>query len=140
MAALLSGIPKAVQLGFGAGRMRLYNPAVRPYVTAANSNSDRGAQRLDSWKAIAAYLKRDKRTIQRWEAHEGLPIHRKLHDKLSSVYAYKSEVDEWCEGSRSPLTAMQAEYSLPRRPLLVVLPLRNLSGNCEEEFFSDGLT
>jgi TolB-like protein/Tfp pilus assembly protein PilF len=101
--------------------------------------SDNSDQRLDSWKSIAAYLKRDKRTIQRWE-HEGLPIHRKLHDKLSSVFAYRSELDKWWEGSRNPSAAAQPEHSLPRRPLLAVLPLRNLSGNSDEEFFSDGLT
>jgi len=28
--------------------------------------------RLDSWKEIAAYLKRDERTVRRWEEHEGL--------------------------------------------------------------------
>src|SRR5438132_355514 len=98
-------------------------------------NSD---QRLDSWKSIAAYLKRDKRTIQRWETHEGLPIHRKLHDKLSSVFAYRSELDKWWEGSHNPSAAAQPEHSLPRRPLLAVLPLRNLCGNTDEEFFSDG--
>jgi hypothetical protein len=27
----------------------------------------RAADRLDSWKEIAAYLKRDERTVRRWE-------------------------------------------------------------------------
>ena len=40
--------------------------------------SPRG-DRLDSWKAIATYLKRDVRTVQRWERKEGLPVHRHLH-------------------------------------------------------------
>ena len=102
-------------------------------------DTDSSNDRLDSWKEIAVYLKRDKRTIQRWEAHEGLPIHRKLHDRLASIYAYKSELDMWWRGSHSrPATAV--ESSLPRRPLLAVLPLRNLSGNSDEEYFSDGLT
>ena len=30
--------------------------------------------RLDSWKEIAAYLKRGARTVQRWEREEGLPL------------------------------------------------------------------
>lgn len=51
--------------------------------------------RLDSWKEIAAYLKRDVTTVQRWEKREGMPIRRHLHDKLGSVYAFKSELDTW---------------------------------------------
>ena len=34
---------------------------------------------LDSWKEIAAYLRRDIRTVQRWEKQEGLPVHRPAH-------------------------------------------------------------
>jgi len=48
---------------------------------------------LDSWKEMAAYLKRDVRTLQRWEKRENLPVHRHRHDRLASVYAYKSELD-----------------------------------------------
>ncbi len=51
--------------------------------------------RLDSWKDIAAYLKRDVSTVQRWERREGLPIHRQQHDKLGSVYAFRHEIDAW---------------------------------------------
>jgi hypothetical protein len=32
------------------------------------------ADRLDSWKEIAAHLKRDVRTVQRWEKEHGLPV------------------------------------------------------------------
>ena len=32
--------------------------------------------RLDSWKEIAGYLKRDVRTVQRWERDFGLPVQR----------------------------------------------------------------
>ena len=51
--------------------------------------------RLDSWKEIAAYLKRDVTTVQRWEKREAMPVHRHIHDKLGSVYAFKSELDAW---------------------------------------------
>src|SRR5262245_54036195 len=51
--------------------------------------------RLDSWKEIATYLKRDVTTVQRWEKREGMPIHRHVHDKLGSVYAFRSELDDW---------------------------------------------
>jgi hypothetical protein len=32
-------------------------------------------RRLNSWKEVAAYLRRDVRTVQRWE-FEGLPVYR----------------------------------------------------------------
>ena len=51
--------------------------------------------RLDSWKEIAAYLNRSVRTVTRWERQEGLPVHRHLHSKSGSVYAYKPELDDW---------------------------------------------
>ena len=51
--------------------------------------------RLDSWKAIAAYLKRDVTTVQRWEKREGMPVQRHLHDKMGSVYASRADLDAW---------------------------------------------
>lgn len=51
--------------------------------------------RLDSWKEIAAYLKRDVTTVQRWEKRERMPVHRHLHDRIGSVYAFSSELDAW---------------------------------------------
>ncbi|HUN25178.1 MAG TPA: tetratricopeptide repeat protein [Steroidobacteraceae bacterium] len=55
-------------------------------------------ERLDSWKAIAAYLKRDVTTAQRWERRESMPVHRHVHDKRGSVYALASELDAWRAG------------------------------------------
>jgi TolB-like protein len=57
--------------------------------------SEKVADRLDSWKEIAAYLNRDVTTVQRWEKREGMPVHRHLHDKRGSVYAVSSELDAW---------------------------------------------
>ena len=54
--------------------------------------------RLDSWKEIAAYLKRDVTTVQRWEKREGMPVHRHLHDAMGSVYASRAELDAWMGG------------------------------------------
>jgi Tol biopolymer transport system component len=51
--------------------------------------------RLDSWKEIAAYLKRGVRTVQRWERSCGLPVHRLEPDRQGSVFAYKPELDAW---------------------------------------------
>src|SRR5262245_44387545 len=56
--------------------------------------------RLDSWKDIAAYLKRDISTVQRWEHREEMPVHRHVHDKRGSVYAFRSELDGWLNARR----------------------------------------
>lgn len=58
------------------------------------------ADRLDSWKEIAAHLRRGVRTVQRWEREEALPTHRHLHGKLGTVYAYRSEIDAWSRARR----------------------------------------
>jgi tetratricopeptide (TPR) repeat protein len=61
------------------------------------------SERLDSWKEIGAYLKRDVRTVRRWE-REGLPVYRHVHAKKATVYAYKSEVEAWwTSGARARL-------------------------------------
>ena len=60
--------------------------------------------RLDSWKEIAAYLKRDVTTVQRWEKRERMPVRRHVHDKLGSVYAFRSELDTWSRSRRPPET------------------------------------
>lgn len=59
------------------------------------SSPPQAQDRLDSWKEVASYLRRDVRTVQRWERKEGLPIYRHRHDKFSSIYAFRSEIDEW---------------------------------------------
>src|ERR1700677_1815613 len=51
--------------------------------------------RLDSWKEIAAYLKRDVTTVQRWEKREEMPVHRHLHDRIGSGYASRAELNAW---------------------------------------------
>jgi Tol biopolymer transport system component len=67
-------------------------------------------RRVDSWKEIAAHLKRDVATVRRWEKREGLPVHRHLHDKLGSVFAYVPELDAWQESRRQ-----QVETVVPGR-------------------------
>ena len=58
--------------------------------------------RLDSWKEIAAYLKRDVTTVQRWEKREAMPVHRHLHDRMGSVYASRAELDAWTRRRNLP--------------------------------------
>jgi hypothetical protein len=53
------------------------------------------SDRLESWKEIAAYLRRSSRTVQRWERTAALPVRRLVPDKRGSVYALRSELDAW---------------------------------------------
>jgi hypothetical protein len=50
---------------------------------------------LECWKQIAAYLDRSERTVRRWEASEGLPVHRREHEKQDTVFAYRHEIEAW---------------------------------------------
>ncbi|HVH89228.1 MAG TPA: hypothetical protein VM912_21110 [Terriglobales bacterium] len=52
---------------------------------------------LNSWKEIATYLGRGVRTVQRWEAQLGLPIHRPAGKDHSAVLAFSSELDQWLD-------------------------------------------
>ena len=74
------------------------------------------ADRLESWKDIAAYLRRDVSTVQRWEKREGMPVHRHLHDKQGSVYAFRSELDGWWRGRANRLTGNETEQAAPAGP------------------------
>src|ERR1041385_8780568 len=101
------------------------------------------ADRLDSWKEIASYLRRDVRTVQRWEKKEGLPVYRHLHDKLGSIYAYRNELTEWFntrqQSGAAGVTAGRQDGQAEKIKL-AVLPFGNLSGAKEDDYFSDGLT
>jgi TolB-like protein/Tfp pilus assembly protein PilF len=80
----------------------------QPGPSPALPNGPQGADssrnsRLDSWKEIADFFRKDVRTVQRWEKSNRLPVHR-YPDKSGSVYAYTSELDAWmrsAEGSKA---------------------------------------
>ena len=75
------------------------------------------SERLDSWKEIAGYLKRDERTVRRWEK-DGLPVHRHRNKKKAAVYAYRPEIDAWwCNGSSRLKELEQVQVTARRRRL-----------------------
>ena len=72
------------------------------------------ADRLDSWKEIAAHFKRSVRTVTRWEREEGLPVHRHLHTKSGTVYAFKPELDAWWSNRGKQLDSREADIEPER--------------------------
>lgn len=72
-----------------------------------------GDDRLHSWKAIAAYLRRDESTVRRWEK-DGLPVHRHRHKFRAAVFAHKSELDAWWHNSLGALGTLPPEQ--PEQP------------------------
>lgn len=107
-----------------------------------DSRAGRGAAeaptgRLDSWKAIAAYLGRGARTVQRWEREEGLPVRRLRHDQGSTVFAYQSELDAWL--ARQPTTTAPPTPEQEPAASIAVLPFTDMSREKDQEYFCEGM-
>jgi adenylate cyclase len=94
-------------------------------------------ERLDSWKEIAAYLKRGVRTAQRWERDEGLPVRRLKHDTQGSVYAIRGELDAWWRSRQSG--DGEAPAAPHRGPAVAVLPFEDMSRERDQGYFCDGV-
>ena len=77
-----------IQLGSGASAI-----VVRGSLGMTDRNTPQKI--LESWKQIAGYLERSERTVRRWEATEGLPVHRREHEKQDTVFAFKHEIEVW---------------------------------------------
>ena len=90
---------------------------------AHNRSGPPRGERLDSWKEIAAYLRRDVTTVQRWEKREGMPVHRHQHDRTGSVYAFREELDAWVR-SRSAAAVPAGEAAAAAAPDAVARPRR----------------
>ena len=92
---------------------------------STSASVDSTTDRLDSWKEIAAYLKRNVSTAQRWEQREGMPVHRHLHNKQGSVYAFRSEIDAWWQSRRLHLEDKQGPGTELEAVQLAPQPLEN---------------
>lgn len=60
--------------------------------------TEENPDRLDSWKEIGSHLKRDVRTVRRWERQRALPVHRLPGAGRRAVFAYRAEIDDWLRG------------------------------------------
>jgi TolB-like protein len=89
------------------------------------------ADRLDSWKSIAAYLGREVRTVQRWAVSKRLPVHHLPGGDKPRVFALKSEIDGWLQADGAALPVVF--------PSVAVLPFVSLSEDPADQYFGDGL-
>ena len=106
-----------------------------PTVAQPSTGLGAGPDRLDSWKEIASYFKREVRTVQLWEKKEGLPVHRHFHKQLGSVFAFRSEIEQWGQqvsrrgliGDHGTPIVTTAPTATPveDRVIIRVLPLQN---------------
>jgi hypothetical protein len=76
-------------------------------------------RRLESWKEIAAHFGVSVRSVQLWEAEQGLPVHRKAGIR-GRVYAFECELDEWISG-RDIAETPTAASAPPRKRWLLPL-------------------
>ena len=121
---------------------------------------------LDSWKDIAAYLKRSPRACRNFERQMGLPVHRLDGSPKARVFAYRDEIDAWLakkgaeggtkKGRRMFLSVLGAAGVIlsafliwrlsiaPQQPRafdsVAILAVINETGDAEREPFADGLT
>lgn len=96
--------------------------------TAGSPRPGPADERLDSWKEIAGYLNRDITTVQRWEKREGMPVHRHLHAKSSSVYAFRADLDAWARSRNLRLSGNEHQgepSAAPLRPAASSAPPRS---------------
>jgi hypothetical protein len=111
---------------------------------------------LESWKQIAAYLDRSERTVRRWEVREGLPVHRREHEKQDTVFAFKHEIEAWSRartkfpalvhtGVASPAIAVANAYltehdAITRTMHLYIAGCRAGDGDCMRPAFHPSAT
>jgi tetratricopeptide (TPR) repeat protein len=102
--------------------------------------------RLDSWKEIASYVRREVRTVQLWEKNEGLPVHRHFHKQLGSVFAFRSEIESWkrrvsrrsADPAHGSLVPASFSEEVNDRITICVLPLQTTT-NGERQSLCDAI-
>jgi Tfp pilus assembly protein PilF len=95
---------------------------------AENGGDPRG-RRLNTWKEIASFFACDERTVKRWEATRGLPVHRIPNGARSPVFAYEGELRSWLHGCgnpaalapNAPVTASRSPVARPAAMLVAAL-------------------
>ncbi len=97
-------------------------------------------RRLDSWKAIARFLGKSERTVRRWEADEGLPVHRHRHQAQSSVFAFEDELSAWRRSRAEGQPSAPATDAPNPAGGVVVLPFQFLGADERLSYLALGFT
>ena len=79
--------------------------------------------RLRGWKEIGRRFGVDERTVKRWEATRGLPIHRVPGEARAPVFAYEGELADWLQSRDTHEAVATTPAPLRRHWLLPVLAL-----------------
>ncbi len=83
----------------------------------AEDTAGNGSPRvLNGWKEIAAYLGKSVRSVQRWEATLGMPVHRIHTADGVIVYAEPEEIGEWRRQLDAPAVSESEDLSDPEPP------------------------
>jgi hypothetical protein len=77
--------------------------------TQPTPTSSPSSGRLTTWKQIALHFDRSVRTVQRWESHQGLPVHRLPTARGESVYATVAELDRWASSAAGVATTLGSD-------------------------------
>jgi len=106
---------------FGPDGVREVRMATEHLLSPGRSEHDL----LEGWKAIADYLHKTERTVQRWEKTKGLPVRRfnaSSPEEGSRVFALKSELDAWWQEQlkKPPEPDVDPDPVEPSPPLQVV--------------------
>lgn len=104
-------------------RPSIHSPSHNGDPAAGNGSRGNSADRLESWKDIAAYFHRDIRTVQLWEKKEALPVHRHTHEGRSSVYAWPEELEAWLQ-TRTQARTQEEPGPPPAPPPVPRAPIR----------------
>jgi Tol biopolymer transport system component len=107
---------------------------VREFSDDTRSSAKPPAEQLNSWKDIAAYFHRDVTTVQRWEKREGMPVHRHLHDKIGSIYAFRPELDTWARSRNLKGNQEIASLTVSHEPVIFPEPVIPQSSNRRDSF------
>jgi hypothetical protein len=54
---------------------------------APRGMAEPGKTRLETWKEVATFFGKDERTVKRWEAERGMPVHRLPGAARSRIHA-----------------------------------------------------
>lgn len=79
--------------------------------------AENGQDRLESWKEIAVAIGRDTRTAMRWAKERGMPVHRVPGGERGRVFASRSEIERWLQGTSKRDSNLQVAVAEEESPL-----------------------